>query len=287
LVSLPDAADVEAKLAEQLAFYTDNTEELNQWFALFGTLVDVRADQTPELVADCVSAVVENCIAQREAKIMQAQEAEKQQAVFAAEEARVIPALEAAATTSKSGDAGASAQRPASSNSKIQPVQPGRETSSIEPKSLQPVAQASDLSYLVPLSKEVEDPANIIMFADIDLARLLASQWIRMERQFTARSRGIFRALRMENDSNLTYFATTRRQFFQFLRRPNKMREDLLQSFQVIVIVTHLLLVYSIIVTHLLLIYSFIYIQGNFYYFICLSIYLFTYLFIDCCLGSV
>ena len=244
---LPDAADTESKLAEQIAVYNDNVEDLNQWFSLFGNLTEVKADLAPEMVADSVSQSVERCILQREARLLQVQEAEKQQkAVIAAEEARRSPTLEAVSTT-KLAEPLSPSHRPPSSSSKRSSVV--RESSASRRPSILvfdvPAADAKALQ-MVPSQKQLiavqqssplsSDPLEISSFTvlhDVDLARLLAAQWIKMERQFTARSRAIFRALRAEHDANLTYFATTRRNFFHFLRRPNKAREDLLHTFQV------------------------------------------------------
>lgn len=90
-----------------------------------------------------------------------------------------------------------------------------------------------DLAKVAPSASEVLSLDSLsTAFPDTALAQLLAAQWIRMERQFTAAARSVFRALRAESDRGLAYFATTRRHFFRFLRRPNRARDDLLLAFQ-------------------------------------------------------
>jgi len=95
---------------------------------------------------------------------------------------------------------------------------------------------SSDVAALPPQSYPVFSGPELYSFAssgffDVALATLLAQRWEHVERQFIQVSKHVFRSLRAVRAANLEYFASTRRNFFSFLRRADS-KPLLLQNFQ-------------------------------------------------------
>ncbi len=227
LVELPDAADVRAKLPSQLILYDQNEPALTEWFSLFNTQKVVDCAPSIQDVFAALYGFVANEMKAQETRESEQLAEEKRRADAADLESRgqSVPLLDAqsgiapgnADSKSLKSNADSIKSLSGSSSTALNTQRTNATFNEDEEDEDEKVAQD-----LTPVN--VMDFKNLNGFLDVELAKVLADRWIKLETRFTEQLRGRLHAIAQERLASLSHFAVLRKNFFRFLRRPdNKM----------------------------------------------------------------
>ena len=269
LQPLSSEVDYHARLPELFLNWEAEQPALQEWFAMFGTLHSLpgcSSDQQPlsiESVRESIRELVRAKMEELDLKAVEDDraraEAERAAAIAAGE---VVPPplhpLEAAlveAPNRAAAEAYAAQQAALAAEEAAQPIAPAptgsrkqgdgskkdASASASKDKDRASAAAGGDSNaesdqLIPPASYPVFTGAELYSFAssgffDLSLSSFLLSKWELCESNYLRQSKHVFRALRAIRAQNLEYFASTRRNFFAFLRRPDS-KTLALQSFQ-------------------------------------------------------
>ena len=243
----PAAADVLATLPETFLTYEAAEKDIAEWFELFGTIKVVQPTKqdgtgsssdghaTIEDIREAIRTLVrERMVLIDERKEREEHERVERERQAAIANGEVVPPpissveanalAQAAASIPPPTEAELLAAAAATAASPVSP--PGAKKTGVSAAAAAAAAQAG-------LDAEAAGPAYVYPtftasellsfskcgFYDVDLSNLLSQKWQRCEENYLAYSKHVFRALRALRAQNLEYFASTRRNFFTFLRR--------------------------------------------------------------------
>ncbi|KAL8590470.1 hypothetical protein ACOMHN_011683 [Nucella lapillus] len=258
IIPVKDPSNDQEQIQQRLTSFHDSWVEMEKWFSGFGTLKTVDASCYYDVVHREVEKIMEDTLNKIQGKDLELplplelepEKVEEPETAPGAPPETVVepPPNEAApggpeGKTSKTGSRSGSAKlSPSRSSSKegkkdlkrSKSGSPKREASSKKsdgkkssrgssPKS--PKRKGSGKKVKTPEPEPEPEPEFVDLDVEPVLASVLATQWEGLEKNYVANSKHVFHQVRQERENIYRYFFQIRKDFQNYLRRPDHKQE--------------------------------------------------------------